>query len=122
MCQGGRIRRHLARLVDRPETDVVFLGYQASGTLGRSLVEGAPEVEIDGRTIPVRCRVHTLGGFSGHAGRSELLDWARRAGRPGTRAFVVHGESRARRGLAEGLEGLEMKVGLPGYRERVELA
>ncbi len=122
MCEGGRIRRHLARLAPRPETDLVFLGYQADGTLGRRLVDRTGEVEIDGRRVPVNCHVHTLGGFSGHAGRTELLDWARVACRPGTRVFCVHGEPHAARSLADLLaKELRVTAHVPAHLETVDL-
>ncbi|MBI4612103.1 MAG: MBL fold metallo-hydrolase [Planctomycetes bacterium] len=122
MCETGRIRHHLARLLPRPETDVIFLGFQGRGTLGRALVEGAKRVEIDGRSVEVRARIHTLGGFSAHAGKSELLAWARRATCPGAPCFVVHGESRPARSLAEALAsdpGLQTHV--PKHLETVGL-
>ncbi len=121
MCEGGRILGHLRANLPRANADVVFLSYQAEGTLGRALVEGAKEVEIDGRRVAVRAKVHTLGGFSAHAGRTELLDWARRAASPGAKVFVVHGESRASASLANGLVLAGFDAVVPRHRERCAL-
>ena len=86
MCNGGRIKHHLARNITRPESTILFVGYQAAGTLGRQIADGAKEVRILGQTYPVRARVARLDGCSGHADRDELLDgWAasgRRRRRP----------------------------------------
>jgi len=95
MAQGGRIRGHLAALLPRESTEVIFVGYQAPGTLGRRLVDRAQVVRLGGREVPVRARIHTLGGFSAHAGRRELLDWLRDIGDGPKRVFLCHGEDRA---------------------------
>jgi metallo-beta-lactamase family protein len=95
MCQGGRIRGHLATLLPRASTQVVFVGYQAPGTLGRRLVDRAKSVRLGGREVPVNARIHTLGGFSAHAGRRELLDWLKAIGEGPRRVFLCHGEDRA---------------------------
>ena len=119
MCQGGRIRHHLAAFLPRPDTDVVFVGYQARGSLGARLVEGAKAVRIRGVDVPVRARVHTLGGFSAHAGRAELLAWAGAIrGKPRT-VFVVHGEYDAQRALARDLTAtLGLSARIPAMGER----
>jgi metallo-beta-lactamase family protein len=100
MCTGGRILHHLRHNLWRPETLVAFVGYQAEGTLGRLLVEGARRVQIFGETIAVRAAIHTLGGFSAHAGQSELLQWLApvAGGRP--KVILTHGEERGRAPLA----------------------
>ena len=92
MCTGGRIKHHLVRNIARPESTILFVGYQAEGTLGRQIVEGARQVRILGETLPVRARVARIEGFSGHADRSELLRWASRLRDTPRRAFVIHGE------------------------------
>ena len=100
MCNGGRILHHLKYNLWRPETSVLIVGFQAAGTLGRLLVERAETVRIFGETIAVRAGVHTLGGFSAHAGQSDLLRWfgAMAGSRP--RVAVCHGEDKARTALA----------------------
>jgi metallo-beta-lactamase family protein len=99
MCNGGRILHHLKYNLWRPETSVLIVGFQAAGTLGRRLVERDPLVRIFGESIAVRAGVHTLGGFSAHAGQSDLLRWfsAMAASRP--RVVICHGEDKARRSL-----------------------
>ncbi len=79
----------------------MIVGYQPSGGLGRELIDGADRVRIMGREVRVRARVATVGGLSAHAGRGELLDWARPAG--GAEVRLVHGEPRALESLREAL-------------------
>lgn len=122
MCEGGRVLRHLKRELPRARSDVLFIGYQAHGTRGRQLVDGASAVEIDGQDVPVRAQIHRLPGFSGHGGKTELLDWARAAARPGARAFVVHGEPDSAEAFAGALESeLSLKATVPNYRQTVTL-
>lgn len=92
MCTGGRIKHHLLHNIGRPESTILFVGYQASGTLGREILEGAPEVRILGQRVGVRARVARIGSFSAHADREELARWAEGfAGKP-RQCFIVHGE------------------------------
>lgn len=91
MCEGGRIRHHLKHNLWRPECSVIFTGFQAKGTLGRSIVDGAKTVHIFGEEIAVKARIHTLGGFSAHADQKELLDWLSSL-KNSPEVFVVHGE------------------------------
>lgn len=101
MCNGGRIRGHLARHLPDPRTDVLLVGYQAARTLGRALEDGAREVHLDGRTVPVRARVTRLSGYSAHADRDGLAAWfAAVPRRPGATAIVTHGEDEARASYA----------------------
>ena len=94
MCEGGRIRHHLKHNLWRKECSIIFVGFQAKGTLGRTIVDGAKSVEILGENIVVRAGIHTLGGFSAHADRDELLDWVSRF-RNKPEIFIVHGEEEA---------------------------
>ena len=100
MCTAGRILHHLKQNLWRPGTSVIFVGFQTQGTLGRQLVDGAQSVKVMGERIAVRARVYTLGGFSAHAGQSELLSWfsSMAASRP--RLIITHGEDEARQALA----------------------
>lgn len=91
MCDGGRIRHHLKHHLWRPECSVIFVGFQAKGTLGREIVEGARSVRLFGEEVAVRARIHTIGGFSAHADRQELLEWLG-AFSPAPQVFIVHGE------------------------------
>lgn len=96
MCTGGRIVHHLRHNLWREDTDVVMVGYQAEGTLGARLVAGAPEVSIFGERIVIKAKVHTLGGFSAHAGQGELADWLAVSAKDKPRIVLTHGEPKAR--------------------------
>lgn len=93
MCDGGRIKHHLAYNLHRAECAVLFSGFQARGTLGRRIVDRATSVRIHGREVAVRASVHTLGGLSAHADRDALLNWARNFTNRPERVFVIHGEA-----------------------------
>ncbi len=102
MCSGGRIHHHLKHNIWRPECHLVIVGYQAHGTLGRRIVDGAEEIRLWGETYPVRARVHTIGGLSAHADQQDLVDWyGAFANRPPV--YLVHGEERAQTPLAREL-------------------
>jgi len=91
MCEGGRIRHHLKHNLWRPECSLVFVGFQAAGTLGRQIVDGAKTVHLLGEEVAVKARVYTIGGFSAHADQAELLEWLSTfSTKP--EAFIVHGE------------------------------
>jgi len=92
MCDAGRIKYHLLHNLPRAESTIVFTGFQAAGTLGRRLVDGARTVRLFGDEIPVRARIATLGGLSAHADQQALLGWLRNFRRPPAHTFVVHGE------------------------------
>lgn len=91
MCDAGRIRHHLKHNLWRPESTVVFAGYQAEGTLGRMLVDGAREVKLFGETIEVKAAVETLHDISGHADQNGLLEWIGAFEKRPGQAFIVHG-------------------------------
>ena len=92
MCEAGRIKHHLKHNLWRPESTVLFVGYQANGSLGREILEGAKEVTLFGETIRVQAEIVSLKGISGHADREGLLDWASGFRKKPKRVFVVHGE------------------------------
>ncbi len=91
MCEAGRIRHHLKHNLWRPESTILFVGYQAVGTLGRNLLEGAMSVKLFGETIEVRAKIERLQGISGHADKEGLITWLR-SFEPMPKVFVVHGE------------------------------
>jgi metallo-beta-lactamase family protein len=101
MCEGGRIIHHLQHNLARPHVHVVIVGYQAEGTLGRRLVSGAKEVRILGKPVPVAAQIHTLGGFSGHAGQSELIAWLGHSAPSLPRLVLTHGEDAPRQALKD---------------------
>lgn len=95
MCDAGRIRHHLLHNLGRHECAVLFTGFQAAGTLGRRIVDGASEVALMGEHVPVRASIHTLGGLSAHAGQDSLMQWLGAFRDPPAQVFVVHGEPAA---------------------------
>lgn len=92
MCEAGRIKHHLKHNLWRPECTILFVGYQANGTLGRSLLEGAEYVKLFGETIEVRAEIKRLDGISGHADKNGLLNWVKAFSPAPRQVFVVHGE------------------------------
>ncbi len=117
MANGGRIVHHLKHNLDKPSTRVVFVGYQGQGTLGRRLVDGAQEVRIHGQQVAVRAKIHTLGGFSAHAGQSELAAWAMSLNPKPRRLILTHGEPKARDTLRD---VLIRKWGIEGDRPMLD--
>jgi metallo-beta-lactamase family protein len=101
MCTGGRIKYHLISNITRRESTILFVGYQAVGTLGRVIVDGAKEVRILGENYPVKAQVIQMNGFSSHADSVQLLNWLYNLKRAPRHVFVVHGEEQAANYLAE---------------------
>ncbi|MCF8178270.1 MAG: MBL fold metallo-hydrolase [Sulfuritalea sp.] len=101
MCDAGRIKYHLRENLSRSECSILITGFQAAGTLGRRLVDGARQVTIFGQKIPVRAAIHTVGGLSAHADQAGLLAWLRGFHTPPKHIFVVHGEAAASAAFAE---------------------
>lgn len=122
MATGGRIVHHLRNNLYKPETQVVIVGYQGQGTLGRKLVDGAQRVRIYGEEVLVRAKIHTLGGFSAHAGQSGLVDWSKPFAANKPRTFLTHGENGPRKALQAKLAATHgLTCALPEYGEVVEL-
>jgi metallo-beta-lactamase family protein len=122
MCTGGRILHHFRYNLARPNTTVLFCGYQGQGTLGRMLVDGTKSVTIYGERIPVRASVHTFGGLSGHAGQTDLLRWLKTMAPSQPRVFLTHGEEKGRQPLGKLIkERFRLRVEYPGHRETIEL-
>ena len=103
MMTGGRILHHLRSRLPDPSTLVCLVGYQAEGTRGRALADGAEFLRMHGRDVPVKARTAVLHGFSGHADADELLRWVRTDDSVPAGIFVTHGEPRAAQALAERL-------------------
>jgi metallo-beta-lactamase family protein len=123
MCEGGRIRHHLRHNIARAESAIVFVGFQAAGTLGRRIVDGASTVRLFGDDYPVRARIFTIGGLSAHAGRSALLGWLAHFRRAPGATWVVHGETMPARSLCDAINqkpGWRAAVPAPG--QTVELS
>jgi metallo-beta-lactamase family protein len=96
MCEAGRIRHHLKHNLWDSRNSIVFVGYQAEGTLGRALIDGAKEVKLFGETIMVAAEIHNLEGFSGHADQNGLLDWLGGFQKIPKQIFLVHGEEQSK--------------------------
>lgn len=116
MCEAGRIKYHLRENLPRSESTILITGFQAAGTLGRRLVDGARLVHIFGQPVPVRAAIHTVGGLSAHADRNALLAWLGHFRRP-PRTFVVHGEAGSAatfaKAIGEQLGWQEVRVASP---------
>ncbi|MEJ5211511.1 MAG: MBL fold metallo-hydrolase [Burkholderiales bacterium] len=122
MCTGGRILHHLKRNLPFAQAHVLIVGFQAQGTLGRALVDGAKNVHLFGEEVPVRARIHTVGGLSAHADQAGLAAWyAHFRGRPPV--VLVHGEPAAMDALAQHLRttlGARVHTPQPGQRLHLE--
>jgi metallo-beta-lactamase family protein len=118
MCTGGRIKHHLVHNICRPECTILFVGFQANGTLGRAIVDGATEARIFGRYFPIKARIAQIHGLSAHADRDELLRWMGFLKQPPKHVFVTHGEPEAAQAFAQTLrEKNYPSVSVPGYLE-----
>lgn len=121
MCDAGRIRHHLKNNLFKATTTVVFAGYQAVGTLGRMLVDGADKVKILGVPVIVNADIQKIQGFSGHAGQSELVDWVNGIGTKPAKIFLVHGENDAISALKGKLEQQGYDVEVPDMFQEFDL-
>ena len=121
MCSGGRILHHLKHNVWRPQCHLVIVGFQAYGTLGRRLVDGAETIKLWGQDYRVRIQIHTIGGLSAHADQQDLVDWySGFQDRPPV--YLVHGEQQAQRVLAHALRhGVDAPVTIAEYGQRIEI-
>ncbi|MCX5896208.1 MAG: MBL fold metallo-hydrolase, partial [Proteobacteria bacterium] len=122
MVEGGRILHHLEHRLPNPRDSVLFIGYQAEGTRGRTILEGKPLVKIHGMEIPIRAAIESISGFSAHADYNETLAWLMGFNRPPLKTFIVHGESDASASLAEKIKNkLGWDVVIPKFNESFEL-
>jgi metallo-beta-lactamase family protein len=122
MCTGGRIKHHLVYNISRPESTILFVGYQAEGTLGRQIVEGSKAVRILGQTHRVRAKIVQMGGFSAHADRDDLLRWLSGFQKPPSRLFVTHGEPQTALSFADLVtKTKKWPTTVPQYQDQVVL-
>jgi len=122
MCTGGRIKHHMVNNITRPENTIMFVGYQAIGTLGRRLVNGEKEVRMLGQEYPVIARIARINGFSAHADKEELFEWLSGLKKPPRKLFVVHGESESANKFGEYIrEKAGWEVVVPAYQDEVVL-
>jgi len=122
MCTGGRIKHHLVNNITRPENTIMFVGYQAVGTLGRRIVNGEKEVRILGQEYPVVARIARINGFSAHADKEELFEWLSGLKKPPRKLFIVHGEAESANKFGEYIrEKTGWDVTVPAYQDEVVL-
>jgi metallo-beta-lactamase family protein len=122
MCNAGRILHHLKRNLWRPEARVLIVGFQGHGSLGRRILDGQPAVSIHGEKVVMRAKVHSLGGFSAHAGQKDLLTWLSAIAPSKPRVVITHGEDRARKALSSEIrKRFGLTTSMPRMGEVVEL-
>ena len=122
MCEVGRIKHHLKHNLYRSECTILFVGYQAEGTLGRKIMNGEPLVKIFGEEIAVKAEIKTLDAFSGHADRDGLLNWVGAMNKKPEQIFIVHGEKEAQKVLKEYIEqGFKINSIIPAYQEQYDV-
>lgn len=122
MATGGRVMHHLARRLPDPRSAVLLVGYQAEGTGGRALLDGAKYLRIHGEEVPVRAQICDIGQLSAHAGRSELLRWLSGFQAPPRQTFLVHGEPSALASFRDAIRGqFRWPVTIPEHQQSVVL-
>jgi len=123
MASAGRIKHHLKHNLWRPNAHVVIVGFQAQGTTGRRLVEGADTVKIFREPVAVRAQVHTIGGFSAHADRDELLGWLEGIAHPGLRVNLIHGEEQSSLAFMQTAHNRfpQVKFHVPRWKESIKV-
>jgi len=121
MCTGGRIRHHLKHNLWRSTSHVVIVGFQARGTPGRALVDGAKTIRLAGEDIIVKSRIHTLGGFSAHASQSQLIDWVGGFKKKQPKIYLIHGEPDAKSALHKKLSQQGWQVNIPRPETSIEI-
>ncbi|MGB6607979.1 MAG: MBL fold metallo-hydrolase RNA specificity domain-containing protein, partial [Atribacterota bacterium] len=122
MCTAGRIKHHLKHNLWRKESSIVFVGYQAEGTLGRKIKEGEKVVKIFGEEIQVNAEIHSLEGFSGHADKEGIMWWIKGFKNQPQKIFVVHGEEEATEEVSRKIEEeLKIKTHIPELGETLSI-
>jgi metallo-beta-lactamase family protein len=122
MCNAGRILHHFKAHLWKPDTHVLMVGYQGYGSLGRVLVDGAKTVTIHGEKVRVAAAMHTLSGFSAHAGQTDLLSWLEAMAPARPRLVLTHGEDDGRQALAQKAgERFGLEAVLPAMGDTVEV-
>jgi metallo-beta-lactamase family protein len=122
MCAAGRIKHHLVNNISRKESTIMFVGYQAAGTLGRIIVDGAKKVRILGEEYKIKARIVQIEGLSAHADRNEMLNWLKNFKTPPRRVFLVHGEAESAQAFGAFLrDKTGWQVSVPAYEDQVVL-
>jgi len=122
MCTGGRVKHHIANNITNPANTLLFVGYQAIGTLGRIILDGVEEIRLFGKKFPMKMKVKRIEGFSAHAGKNELFDWVTNIKKAPRKVFITHGEEEAAEHFSK---YLQEKTGwstlVPDYKDTVVL-
>ena len=122
MCTGGRIKHHLVNNISNPINTIMFVGYQAEGTLGRLIIDGKKEIRIHGRNHTVKARITRINGFSAHADRNELFTWLTKLKKPPRKVFIVHGETKSAHQFGDYIrEKTGWQVVVPSYQDEIVL-
>lgn len=122
MCTGGRVKHHIANNIANPASTLLFVGYQAQGTLGRIILDGAEEIRLFGKKFPMRMKVKRIEGFSAHAGKDELFNWVTNLKKAPRRVFITHGEEDAANHFSKYLhEKTGWNTFVPEYKDEVIL-
>ena len=122
MCTGGRIKQHLVNNITRPESTILFVGYQAKGTLGRQILDGQSPVRIYGQYYQVKASIEQIQGFSAHADRRQLFRWLGYLKTPPRELFLVHGEREVIENLSHEInDKINWSTTLPDYLDEVSL-
>lgn len=122
MCEAGRIRHHLKHNLYRADSTILFVGYQAVGTLGRMLLDGAKKVKLFGEEVRINATIERIEGFSGHAGKDELIEWLRAIEKKPQKVFLVHGETSVLDTFAQSIRSLGYDVSIPRLGESYDIA
>ncbi len=122
MVTGGRILHHMFHKLPDPHNTILFIGYQAEGTRGRAILEGAPSVKIHGQIIPIKAHIESISGFSAHADYNEILAWLSSFNHAPRNVFIVHGEPNQAQSLAKRIESnFAWQTTIPTYLSQYEL-
>lgn len=122
MCDSGRIKHHLKHHLWQKNSHIVFVGYQAEGTIGRRIIDGAKSIKLFGEEIAVKAHIHTLGGFSAHADQKGLIEWLSNFKNPDLKVFLVHGEEKVLKDFSKAIqERLNLEAYIPKWRKRITL-
>jgi metallo-beta-lactamase family protein len=121
MCNGGRITHHFKHRIWNPKNAVLFVGYQAKGTLGRDLVEGTKWINLYGEDIIVKASIHTINGFSAHGDQKAIIKWISKIKKL-KKVFLIHGEVESQKVFKEVIEDkLGLKTHIVKYKEKIVL-
>ena len=122
MCTGGRVKHHIANNITNPKGTLLFVGYQAMGTLGRIILDGAEEIRLFGKRFPIKNKVKRIEGFSAHAGKDELYEWVTSLETAPRQVFITHGEEEAAEHFSNYLhQKTGWKTSVPDYKDTVTL-